>query len=290
MNAEPEPGKTIRQIYFIIFCIIILAAWVYIRNLADPEFRPWEIFAVKRDYKQELREQYARYREGNLAATKMLEACADKLAYAGSGKSALAEYIHALRCQVYLDEHKPKMARAEARKAVEVAPEPGRGCIALGDALRALGKDAEAAEAYAQAFRNDNYIQDYTVEDPMSAETLDALCTANTDAQMSLQRWYDNIIIRGKFVGIDIKDTNWASFSLAGTDSGRPVSCFFEESKDVTVRHAETQQPVLGLSLVQVLAFAALPKGRVITVQGVGTPVIARIPPFIDECTVIKIE
>ena len=146
MNAEPEPGKTIRQIYFIIFCIIILAAWVYIRNLADPEFRPWEIFAVKRDYKQELREQYARYREGNLAATKMLEACADKLAYAGSGKSALAEYIHALRCQVYLDEHKPKMALAEARKAVEVAPEPGRGCIALGDALRALGKDAEAAE------------------------------------------------------------------------------------------------------------------------------------------------
>jgi tetratricopeptide (TPR) repeat protein len=58
---------------------------------------------------------------------------------------------HAQSAAVLLAENQPEAALAEARTAVELAPESVSTRAALGDALAALGRDDEARAAYARA-------------------------------------------------------------------------------------------------------------------------------------------
>ena len=174
MAMHPESGKLQLWLTILCLCIIVLAGVYHAQKLFgfDPiTENGLSASSGPTDHKQELRAQFGEYREGRVSAQDMLKACLDKARYAEkdavNGKSALAEYIYALRSQIYLDLGNPQAAMLEARNAADIAPSPGRGAVALGDALRALGKDDEAAGAYRQALFNPDYSPDYTVEDPM---------------------------------------------------------------------------------------------------------------------------
>ena len=292
MAMNPEPGKLTRQAKILLLCLVVLAGFYYIQRQSDPDFNPWNyLFPGEIDHKQDLRNKYAKYRAGGLSAFRMLDACIQKLMYAEKGKDALAEYAYALRSQVYLDEGDSEAALAEARKAADIAPSPGRGAVALGDALRALGRDDEAAGAYRQALRNPGYVPEYTAEDPMSSQTLDALF--DSDPLIAGEKEYKDLHVRGKLVRISFGNLGDPYFKLEGIRTRFGVSCNFHEDDEIILERIGThpRTPGFGITIAQAygLAFIAQTKGQTITVKGLATPFGPDLT-FIDNCLIIKIE
>lgn len=276
MAMNPEPEKLPLAVKIILLCFIILAGVAVQQSLA-PERNVWgdppTALAITVGHKQELRSQFGEYREGRISAQDMLKACLDKVRYAVTGKSALAEYAYALRSQVYLDEGDPQAALAEARKAADRAPLPGRGAVALGDALRALGRDETAAGVYRQALLNPDYVPEYTVEDPMDARTLDALF-ASGDYETVKDKFYENITIQGKFTRLDIAEPDLPAFRLDGSLPSREIACIFKEADDVRIRRsfkASTDSPIEGYVVTRAqvcgLGLAIQIRGKFITLK-----------------------
>ena len=292
MAMNPEPGKLRQQVKILLLCLVVLAGLYYIQQQSDPDAAPFSsLFPGEVNHKQDLRNKYAKYRAGRLSASRMLDACIQKLMYAEKGKDALAEYAYALRSQVYLDEGDPEAALAEARKAADIAPSPGRGAVALGDALRALGRDDEAAGAYRQALRNPGYVPEYTAEDPMSSQTLDALF--DSDPLIAGEKEYKDLHVRGKLVQIYFGNLGDPYFTLGGIRSRLGVFCYFHEDDEIILERIGThpRTPGFGITIAQAygLAFIAQTKGQTITVKGLATPFGPDLT-FIDNCLIIKIE
>ena len=292
MATNPEPGKLRRQAKILLLCLAVLAGLYYVQQQSDPDVSPLNsLFPGEVNHKQDLRNKYAAYREGRISAQEMLDACASKLMYAEKGKDALAEYAYALRSQAYLDEGDPEAALAEARKAADIAPSPGRGAVALGDALRALGRDEEAAGAYRQALRNPAYVPEYTAEDPMSSQTLDALF--DSDIPTAGEKHYKDLYVRGKLVRISFGNFGDPYFYLEGTRSRFGVSCNFQEDDEIILERIETDHrtPVFGITIAQTygLAFIAQTKVKNITVKGLAMSFGSELA-VMDNCLIIKIE
>ena len=290
MTMQPEPGKPPPSVKILLLCALTLAG-VTAQPLFDAALTPWggplAAPVNPAEHKQDLRAQFGEYREGRISARDMLKACLDKAQYAEkdavNGKSALAEYIYALRSQVYLDQGNPQAALAEAQKAAAMAPSPGRGAVALGDALRALGKADEAAGAYRQALRNPGYVPEYTVEDPIDAQTLDALFSV--DDQAAVNTNYENIVVQGKFTGIDIDKFGLASFKLEGSQPGREVLCMFKEIRDP---FEIFKGYVLAVAQTYGVFFATQCQGQIIMANGRAWASSAWLT-LLDDCVIINI-
>ena len=298
MTMQPESGKLSPSVKILLLCALTLAV-AAAQPLFDAALTPWggplAAPVNPADHKQDLRAQFGEYREGRISARDMLKACLDKAQYAekdaATGKSALAEYIYALRSQVYLDQGNPQAALAEAQKAAEMAPSPGRGTVALGDALRALGKNEEAAGAYRQALRNPGYVPEYTAEDPMSSQTLDALF--DSDIQIAGEKRYKGLYVRGKLVRISFDNFGAPYFELEGIRPRLGVSCYPPEDDEVFYKRIETDNrtPGFGIPIAQAygLTIIAQTKGQIITVKGRAISFGPEIA-FIADCVIIKIE
>lgn len=288
MAMNPEPEKLPLAVKIILLCFIILAGVAVQQSLA-PERNIWgdppTALAITVGHKQELRSQFGEYREGRISAQDMLKACLDKVRYAVTGKSALAEYAYALRSQVYLDEGDPQAALAEARKAADRAPSPGRGAVALGDALRALGRDETAAGVYRQALLNPDYVPEYTVEDPMDARTLDALLA--TSDQKALYMGYDNLVIEGKFTGINITESDLAFFKLEGSRPGREIFCLFKGNSNPL---KTLRRDYLGATALTCGLFLATQNhGQILMLNGWGSPSSPTLT-VLDNCVLVDIK
>ena len=276
MPRSSKPGKLPLWLTILCLCIIILAGVYHAQklfgfNLITENGLPFSSSPI--DRKQELRAQFGEYREGRISARDMLKACLDKVQYAEkdavNGKSALAEYIYALRSQVYLDQGNPQAALAEAQKAAAVAPSPGRGSVALGDALRTLGENVKAGDAYYQAIDNPGYIMDYTVEDPISSQTLDALFTSGNPRFWRADD--QNVTVRGKFIGLFFDETGAPFFDLEASRADHFVICRFEEDEDLLFSRSGTPvRPGYGIHIAQAhgLLFATKTLGPIVTFRG----------------------
>ena len=289
MNMNPEPEKLPLAVKILLLCFIILAG-VAVQQSPAPERNIWgdlpTALAITVGHKQELRTQFGEYREGRISAQDMLKACQDKVRYAVTGKSVLAEYAYALRSQVYLDEGDLEAALAEARKAADRAPSPGRGAVALGDALRALGRDETAAEAYRQASRNPGYAPDYTVEDPMDAGTLKALLAAD---KRNYEEWQlENVTVRGKLTGVEITAFHTPVFMLEGRDPHCDLICFFNYD-DLSAKAGNLMDgPAAILAKACGLSFATQSRSKFIILNGTGS--FDGKMTGMDDCVVLKIE
>ena len=287
MATNPEPGKLRRQAKILLLCLAVLAGLYYVQQQSDPDVSPLNsLFPGEVNHKQDLRNKYAAYREGRISAQEMLDACASKLMYAEKGKDALAEYAYALRSQAYLDEGDPEAALAEARKAADIAPSPGRGAVALGDALRALGRNEEAAGAYRQALRNPGYVPEYTMEDPMSPQTLDALFLS--DAEVAKFKDYENTVVRGQLRLIEIAESGNPTLRLNVRYPEQYVFCHPEEYNYIFKNSNLIDSYVVEITQTLGLSFTIRHYGRYITIIGNSS----HFGPFtfMEDCVILKIE
>lgn len=288
MAMNPEPEKLPLAVKIILLCFIILAG-VAVQQSPAPERNIWDVppatLVVPARHKQELRAQFGEYREGHISANAMLDACSKKLMYTRKGKDALAEYAYALRSQVYLDEGDPETALVEARKAAGFGPSPVRGVVALGDALRAVGRYGEAVGAYCQALLNPNYVPEYTVEDPMDARTLDALFLSDFEAVKHKE--YENITVRGKLIALELAELGQPSFILEGCKPNRIVVCSLKQYDIPSKIKNLIDSYVVELAQVCGLSAAMLPGDKLITLMGGETYPFGIT--FIDDSEIIKI-
>ena len=292
MAMSSKPGKLPLWLTILCLCIIVLAGAYHAQKLFGFDLiteNGLSFSSSPIDHKQELRAQFGEYREGRISARDMLKACLDKVQYdekdAVNGKSALAEYIYALRSQVYLDQGNPQAALAEAQKAAAMAPSPGRGVVALGDALWALSRDNEAAWAYRQATGNPDYVPDYTVEDPMSSQTLDVLLFSDVGAVKYKE--YENIIVCGKLIALELAELGQPSFILEGCKPNRIVVCSLKQYDIPSKIKNLIDSYVVELAQVCGLSAAMLPGDKLITLMGGETYPFGIT--FIDDSEIIKI-
>ena len=142
--------------------------------------------------------------------------------------------------------------------------------MALGDALRALGRDVEAADAYYQAIDNPGYIMDYTVEDPISSQTLDALFTSGNPRFWRADD--QNVTVRGKFIKLSFSETGATTFEIEASLPDHFVTCIFEEDEDLWFIRSGTNpvRPGYGIHIAQAhgLLFASKTLGPIVTFRG----------------------
>ena len=294
MTIKLAPGKQPLWITILCVCIMALAGLYHAQLLFDPGS---DLTPAPPDPKQELRAQYAQYREGRLPTRELLKTCLDKARSAeknsANGKSDLAEYAYALRSQVYLDEDNPQAALAEARNAADAAPSPGRGVVALGDALRALGKDDEAAGAYRQALFNPDYTPEYTVEDPMDTRTLNALFAAGKGSDE--EREFENVTVRGKMIDI-VLSAHWLEsfFSIGIDDPFTDILCYFWENPNVRIVYRPAPNKATFLYLVNLakgcgLFLVTQTQGKMITTSGLART-SSYLFVYMVNCQILRIE
>ena len=287
MAMNPEPGKLRRQVTILLLCLVVLAGLFYIQQQSDPDVSPLSsLFPGEVNHKQNLRNKYAAYREGRISAQEVLDACASKLMYAEKDKDSLAEYIYALRSQVHLDERDLQTALAEASKAAAIAPSPGRGAVALGNAFRALGWNIQATGAYGLALRNPDYVPDYTVEDPMDAQTLDALFLS--DAEVAKFKDYENTVVRGQLRWIELAESGEPILRLNVRYPEQYVPCYLEEYNYIFKDANLIDSYVVELTQALGIFFMIQHYGKFITIIG-NSSHFGKFT-FMHDCVILKIE
>ena len=252
MDKMDMPGQV--RVLFAAFVFIVVFATVVIG------WPPKESSAEELDYPQfskELHEHYLQYEHNKITTEEMLIFCNQAIQEAGEGKSAKAMYAYII-LSLTLARDDLEGSLAAAQQAVEHRP-PGIGnpYLTLGDALVAVGRLSEAADAYEKVVKSRPDLEPYIRElrTAVIYDTLTFEAEFAPDKEAENEKLGSLVTVRGELASIEDDLGGTPFLTLKGAHPGREIVCGIDP-KDPQLTNLKVGQKVTVCGLYE----GALPR------------------------------